>query len=674
MKISRNWLSDYIDLRSLPDDELSRTLTSIGHAVEAVEAHGDDSVFEIEFTTNRIDAMSHLGLARELSAALDRELRSREMQPLQPLPQGSAVTVRIDDSSVCSRYSAVVIRGVTVRESDQQIAERLEATGHRSINNVVDATNYVMLSIGHPLHAFDLQHIENNAIRIRRGSAGESIVTLDGQTRKIDDSTAVIADGSGRAIALGGVMGGENSEVTATTRDIVLECAVFDPSVIRRTARRLGLKSDASYRFERGVDPADTLIALRECADLIVRQAGGTIEEVIDVIAIAEPRSTVLLRRDRLREATGGAISSDSATAILRRLGMRVSEERDGLEIEIPSWRRDLGEPMDLVEELLRLYGYDRIEPALPQIPTGDVRHDAVAAMEERLRSLLVAAGLTEVVTYGFVHPSWNEWAAPGETAAPLVNALNENISSMRLSMVPGLLQVAQHNRAYGTRDGAIFESGRTYHRDGNGIEERRRVGFLLFGNRPAGWGDARSSYTYFDAKGIIERIAQSMNIDVSATAHSGAWLHQGATLSSSGRMIARIGLVERTLLQRFELKGDVVAGEIDVRALVELQQQRTMRPISKFPGVPMVLAMYHAPHLTYGEIVAAIRSFDLPDLQDVGLWDRFHQTGSPDVKTAIGLWYQADDRSLTQEEVAAVHRELSERIVKTLDVRLITT
>src|SRR5437016_5689456 len=295
MKLSRNWLSDYVDLTDISDEELGRRFTEIGHAIEAVEQHGDDTVFDLEITTNRVDAMSHRGMARELAAALGRTMLSGAPAPPPAGTGASSVKIAIEAPEMCSRFSAQVIRNVAVKDSPYQIQRRLEAVGLRSINNIVDITNYVMLSIGHPMHAYDLDKIADQTIIIRRGNAGEKLETLDGETRVIDRDTVVIADGR-HVIGLGGVMGGEESEISATTRNVLLECAWFNPSIIRRTARRLGLKTDASYRFERRVDPNNTLDVIAMAASMI----GGDVEAPIDVVAARDEPKTLRLRTAKL--------------------------------------------------------------------------------------------------------------------------------------------------------------------------------------------------------------------------------------------------------------------------------------------------------------------------------------------------------------------------------------
>src|SRR5438093_750395 len=374
MKLSRRWLSDYIDLSNVADDELVRRLTDIGHALEALEKQGDDSVFDLEITTNRVDAMSHLGMARELSAALDRDVIPSVSEGPGRAGRGS-VTIRIEAPHMCRRYTALAVRGVTIKPSPPAVQRRLEAVGLRPINNVVDATNYAMLSLGHPLHAFDLDKLAEATIIVRAGNRGEKIKSLDGETRAIDPQTVVIADAR-RPVALGGIIGGFDTEITNGTRNVLLECAWFEPAVIRRTARRLGLKTDASYRFERGVDPNDTVAASLFAAKLIVESGGGNAEAPIDIVAVETKPETARLRTTKLREASGGVIGIDFAIELFRRMQFGVLRTADEIEVTVPTYRRDIHEEMDLVEEVLRFYGLNNVPAALQRLTTGDVRRE----------------------------------------------------------------------------------------------------------------------------------------------------------------------------------------------------------------------------------------------------------------------------------------------------------
>ena len=669
MKFSRDWLNDYVDLSGLSDEKLGEVLTNIGHAIEAVEKHADDTIFDLEVTTNRVDAMSHRGMARELTAALGRTLTRRFAPPSpggrgpssDPSPAGRGQgegRIRIDAPQMCHRYTALAIRGVKITTSPIHVARRLEAVGLRPINNVVDATNYVMLALGHPLHAFDLDKLADATIVVRAGKSGETIKTLDGETRKIDPQTVVIADAK-RAVALGGIIGGFESEITSETRNVLLECAWFDPSTVRRTARRLGINTDASYRFERRVDPNDTVEAAVAAAELI----GGSAEAPIDVVALEDKPETLPLRSTRLQEASGGIISDGYAFELFRRLGFGAEKSHDGLAITVPTYRGDIHEEMDLIEEVLRFFGLNKIPASLPKMTMGDVRRENVDIAEDRLRDVFVGCGLTEATTYSFIRREWNALFSDEEPVM-IANALSENVASMRLSLLPGLLETVAFNRSYGTRDGALFEVGRAYYRRNGGVEEHRRAAFVMFGA-----GD------FFDAKGVLEQLAQRFHVELKFAVSDQPWLKKGnrAIAWNGDRAIASIGALSSEALHTFDIKGEVHVAEMNIPALLESQKEWKMAPVARFPGVPMILAVTHGHDLQYQRLLDTIRGFEVPYLHDVGLRDRFIPEGGDVVKTTLGMWYQAFDRSLTQEEVAALQQQLATRLTSALPVKLVS-
>ena len=669
MKFSRDWLNDYVDLSGLSDEKLGEVLTNIGHAIEAVEKHADDTIFDLEVTTNRVDSMSHRGMARELAAALGRTLTRRFAPPSpggrgpssDPSPAGRGQgegRIRIDAPQMCHRYTALVSRGVKITTSPIHVARRLEAVGLRPINNVVDATNYVMLALGHPLHAFDLDKLADAAIVVRAGKSGETIKTLDGETRKIDPQTVVIADAK-RAVALGGIIGGFESEITSETRNVLLECAWFDPSTVRRTARRLGINTDASYRFERRVDPNDTVEAAVAAAELI----GGSAEAPIDVVALEDKPETLPLRSTRLQEASGGIISDGYALELFRRLGFGAEKSHDGLAITVPTYRGDIHEEMDLIEEVLRFFGLNKIPASLPKMTMGDVRRENVDIAEDRLRDVFVGCGLTEATTYSFIRREWNALFSDEEPVM-IANALSENVASMRLSLLPGLLETVAFNRSYGTRDGALFEVGRAYYRRNGGVEEHRRAAFVMFGA-----GD------FFDAKGVLEQLAQRFHVELKFAVSDQPWLKKGnrAIAWNGDRAIASIGALSSEALHTFDIKGEVHVAEMNIPALLESQKEWKMAPVARFPGVPMILAVTHGHDLQYQRLLDTIRGFEVPYLHDVGLRDRFVPEGGDVVKTTLGMWYQAFDRSLTQEEVAALQQQLATRLTSALPVKLVS-
>jgi phenylalanyl-tRNA synthetase beta chain len=672
MKLSRDWLGDYIDLTDLSDDDLATRFTEIGHAVESVEKHADDTVFDLEITTNRVDAMSHLGMARELAAALGREVRIEASAPVSSSATGS-VAIRIDAPEACRRFTATVIRGVTIKPSPEIVRRRLEAVGLRSLNNVVDVTNYVMLALGHPLHAYDLAKLADATLIVRRGNANESMRSLDGEMRKIDTDTVVIADGK-RAVGLGGIIGGAESEIGDTTRDLVLECAWFDPSFIRRTARRLGVKTDASYRFERRVDANDTIHAIDLAASLIVQYAGGTREELLDVLATPTKSEQLRLRTQRLHAASGGAIGIGYALELFRRLGFEATTAADGIDVIVPTYRGDIHEEMDLIEEVLRFFGLNKVPAELPRVTTGDARREPEDVAEDEIRTILAGCGLAEAINYSFIHPEHNALFSD-EQALAITNALTENLGAMRLSLLPGLLETVVFNRSYGTRDGALFEVGRTYHRADGGVRERRRVAIVMFGSIGAHWGDAKRPVDFFDIKGMVEQIAAKMHVPLTFDVSDREWLKKGkrAVARAGEREVATLGFLSADVLGRFGIKGEVAAAELDIEALLASQTEWKMTPVARFPGIPMVLGLMHARELEYQKLIDTIHAMDIPHLHEVGLRDRFVPDGEENlVKTTLGMWYQAFDRSLTQDEVAQWQQQLASRLAESLPVKLL--
>jgi phenylalanyl-tRNA synthetase beta chain len=673
MKFSRQWLNDYVDLSDLSDDQLGVRLTEIGHAVEATEQHGDDTVFDLEITTNRVDAMSHIGMARELAAALGRATKETSAAAFGAT-SSTPPTIRIEAPEMCARYTALVIRNIAVKPSSPLVARRLEEVGLRPINNIVDVTNYLMLALGHPLHAFDLDRVGGQAIIVRRGKAGETMKSLDGEMRKIDSDTVVIADAQ-RAVGLGGIIGGFESEITPATKNVLLECAWFDPSTIRRTARRLGLKTDASYRFERRVDPNDTLAVISEAARMIIESGGGIAEAPIDVIASEVRPKTIRLRTEKLHESSAGAVGIGYALDLFRRLGFAAEQAHDGLLVTVPTYRGDIFEEMDLIEEVLRFFGLNNVPAMLPRVTTGDVRREAADVAEDAIRDVLVGCGLSEVINYSFIRPEWNALISDEQPIA-IANALSEAIAAMRLSLLPGMLDAVVFNRSYGTRDGALFEVGRTYHRDREKLREHHRVAVVLYGSIGTFWGDAKRPVDFFDIKGIVEQIAAKMYVDVTFAASDQNWLRSGkrAIAWHGDRQIASVGFIAAEVLQAFGIKGDVAVADIDVEAMIASSNTEwTMAPVARFPGVPMILALTHGRDLEYQRIVDAIRSFEVPYLHDVGLRDRFVPAESDDIiKTTLGMWYQAFDRSLTQDEIASHHHQLATRLAAMLPVNLL--
>src|SRR2546421_9023279 len=523
MLISYNWLRELTGTKLEPHD-VGQRLTNVGLAVDVVEARGDDFVLDVEVASNRPDCLSHVGVARELAANQKSQVSSPESQV--PKTQGKAAdssAVEIRDPDLCPRYAARVVRGVKIAPSPDWLAKRLEGIGQRPINNVADITNYVLHELGQPLHAFDLAKLAENRIVVRRAAKGESIKTLDGIDRKLDEQMLVIADAK-RAVAVAGVMGGEDSEISNATSDVLIESAWFNPASVRRTAKLLGLHTEASHRFERGVDPEGVLAAQERCVALICEIAGGlATEDVLDVYPNPFPAQTVELRPERVAAITGLQVQRDEMLRILTALGFELSEENPArLTFIIPSWRHDVAIEEDLVEEVARHTGYDQIKTELPPACLAG-EYQSSERRRRALRKAMSAHGFNEAISLSFTEPTEDfelipDFAERGQSLTPVVltNPIIEEASRMRQTLLLGLLNSIRHNLNHGNRDVCLFETGRVFGVDRPGELPLEREGFALAatgGAITANRAQADRELDFFDLKGALESAVEAMNL-----------------------------------------------------------------------------------------------------------------------------------------------------------------
>ena len=463
-------------------------LTNAGLAVDAVEARDGDYVLDVEVPSNRGDCLSHLGIARELAVIKQARVQSPESKVQNSKSKTSDfAAVEISDTDLCPRYAARVIRGVKIAPSPDWLVKRLEVLGQRSINNVADITNYVLHEFGQPLHAFDLAKLGQQRIVVRRAAPGEAIKTLDGMERKLDSDMLVIADAT-RPVAVAGVMGGEESEISTATQDVLIESAWFNQASVRRTAKLLGLHTEASHRFERGVDPEGVLSAQERCVALICEIAGGeATEDVLDVYPNPFPAQTVELRPERVAAITGLQVQRDEMLRILTALGFELSEENPArLTFIIPSWRHDVAIEEDLVEEVARHTGYDQIKTELPPASLAGEYHSS-ERRRRLLRKAVLAHGFNEAISLSFTEPAEDfelipDFAGRGQLLTPVVltNPIIEEASRMRQTLLPGLLNSIRHNLNHGNRDVCLFETGRVFGVDQPGELPLEREGFAL--------------------------------------------------------------------------------------------------------------------------------------------------------------------------------------------------
>jgi phenylalanyl-tRNA synthetase beta chain len=642
----------------------------------------DDVVLEIEITPNRPDCLSVVGIARELAA-----LTGAPFQPPAIALEESAedvhalAHVRIDDADLCHRFTARVISDVKVGPSPARMAARLRAVGLRPISNVVDVTNYVMWELGHPLHAFDAATVHDTTIVVRRARPSERLTTLDGQDRALDPSMLLITDPK-RALGIAGVMGGAHSEVTGATRRVLLEAAYFLPSSIRRTSRMLGLKTDAAYRFERGADIDALVDGGARAAQLIRQLAGGRIARgVVDVYPTRHTPPRVRLRMSRVERILGIAPPVETAASILTRLGLPTRRRGEELDVEVPSFRRDLTMEDDLVEEVIRVWGYDRIPSTLPGGAISLVRLPATRQQDRVVRAALVGAGLAEAVTYSFSDPARAALLrAPGDAApVALLNPMSEEASVLRQHPLEGLLGAVATNVRRRQPNVRLFEIAPVYVQDG-APREPRWLAIAVTGARGDGaWYRAEDPVDVYDAKGLAEHVLGALGVRVRGEA--GGRLEgfevdtHGALLTDDGLVVGEFGEVGEAVRAAFGIETPVFAAAIDLDA-VATRPPATVRyePLPRFPAVQrdMAFVIGADQSLAAADLEAALRTEAGPLLRGLTLFDVFR---FPDGRRSLAwrLTFQAADRTLTDEEVNAIHARVAAAITERFRVVLRT-
>jgi phenylalanyl-tRNA synthetase beta chain len=633
----------------------------------------EDTVLEVNVTPNRPDALSHLGIAREVAA-----LTGQAVRPPPALlaeagePAAEAVRVRIEAPAKCARYAARVIEGIRVAPSPAWLARRLESCGIRSISNVVDATNFVLLELGHPLHAFDLDRVAGREIVVRTARSGETLTTLDAKERSLDPDDLVIADRD-RGSALAGVMGGGGSEISALTTRVLLESAWFAPVGIRRTSKRHGLKTEASYRFERGADPGMVIPALDRCAALIAELAGGVVRRgVVDENPRPFEPDVVRLRWARPSEILGTEVPREETRRVLVALGF---EERagdaDASSWAVPSWRQDVALEEDLVEEVVRARGYDAIPETLPGLALETPALTTEAEVAARIRTALEAVGFSEAVNFSFVAPGDLEAFDPASRPVPLRNPLSAELAVMRTSLVPSLLRNVGANLRQRVEDVRLYELARVYAAapgpgDEPALEGARAAGVLVGRRSPHGWGAPGGAVDFFDAKGAVWAVLEALGIRASLEPSSASWAHPraAAEVVAGARRLGTVAEVHPRLAAAFELPRGVLAFELDQEAL-DAAAHLTPRygGIPRFPAVLRDLAIVVEERVGAELVLGVIRSEPL--VERATLFDVYRGAPIPEGKKsfALALRYRAPERTLTDAEADAAHARIVERL-----------
>jgi phenylalanyl-tRNA synthetase beta chain len=681
MKILLSWLREFVDVPGTAE-QIAATMSVRGFAVEGIEALPEfteavsadgavartpaasaDAVIDFEVTANRPDCLSVAGMAREIATAYGLQVRrpvaggsSLALTSLKSIEQGD-VDIAIESKELCPRYAGAVA-DVKVGPSPEWMQARLRAAGVRPISNIVDITNYVLIELGQPMHAFDITKLGGGKIRVRTAHEGETLRTLDGQMRTLTPEMLVIADAE-RPVAIAGVMGGADSEVTAETQTIVLESAYFTPQQVRRTSKSLGLKTEASTRFERGTDPRLPVTAMeRACALLELVRAGTARGTLVDRYPIRLEPAILRLRRDRVSGLLGTTVPDTDIRRILESLGfaLREAEDAGGWDVTVPTRRVDVLREVDLIEEIARHNGFDRIPATFPPVTAPPPPMDPRITQARALRTIMTGAGFSEAVTFGFIsEAAAAPFAADGDVV-PIANPLSENFAVLRPSALPGLVAAVAHNRRREQRDVRLFEIGARFSRARG---ERRSLAFAWTGAVGADhWSGGTRAIDYFDIQGVVQRVCEALRLDVRMEGVAEPWLvpGRGAAIVSDGIRIGALGLLTSSIVEQHELSaGDAVyVAEIDLDSVPPADDDLQVEALPRHPSMTRDISILVADTLSAGTVRHTVQEHAPDTLIRVSEFDRYQGRGIPEghVSLSLRLTFRAPDRTLTDGEV----------------------
>ncbi len=670
MRISLEWLRDYVDI-DLKAEQIAEVLSNLGLPCEGIEAADGDTVLDVEVTSNRGDCLSHIGVARELAAAMGRPLRLPEVH-LEEMdrPASEFTQVEIREPDLCGRYTARIIEGVRIGSSPDWMRKRLEAVGMRSVNNVVDATNYAMMETGQPPHAFDYATLEERRIIVRKAVPGEQITSIDGTRCTLAGEMLVIAD-AWRPVAVAGVMGGLQTEVGDATTTILLEDAYFDPVSIRTTSRRLALPSEASFRFERIVDIEKIDWASQRTAQLIVQLAGGRVAKgLVDAYPRRPQPRQVAMRLSRLGKLLGIDVPHDMVLRILSALHFEPRLQDDSVVCTVPTWRSDIQREVDLIEEVARVHGYDKV-PTRKRIQIEATPVDARQKLAQAVGTSLNACGFYETVTVSFVDRAVAELFTAGGTAEHLGvrDVIRRTANLLRQSLLGSLLEVLRTNVNAKNLPCRIYEIADTFVPTGardSLPQERTKLGLVTD-------GDLRQ------LRGAVEGLVRSINrtAEVELVPVELAWAQVGARIMVNGRAIGEAGVFSDAVRAKFDFKDVTPSGaELDFEELAQLRSGPVrIRPIPRFPAIERDLSILVPEQTPWADIAGAVRSRAPAELEDIQFVDIYRGKGvAPGAKSVtLSLRFRDEDGTLTHETVDSYQAAILESLRTAVDAELRT-
>ena len=688
MKIVYDWLKDFVEVKATPD-ELASRLALTGTNIGGIEKGAHGAVIDAEVSSNRPDCLGHYGIAREVGAVFQVPLKPVSPKPLESTAAkaSDAVRVEIQTPDLCGRFTARVIRGVKIQPSPEWLKDRLEASGVASINNVVDVSNYVMLELGHALHAFDYDKVRDHRIVVRRAKPAEKIRTLDGIERTLDPGICMICDGDGsRAVGIGGIMGGAETEISWSTKNVLVECAWFEPVVVRRATRFLKLHTEASTRFGRGADREMAELASRRCAELILQLGGGELlSGVVDVYPGKRAPKKILLTRAELLRIMGADVPDKQIESSLSALGfapVRVDQNRGAegsllaaWECTQPSWRAEVEREIDLIEEVARIYGLDKFPARLPAARQGAARLPHFAA-EARLRERLIGLGYREILTIPHVAENRDAFFRPPDVQpARLANPLSEEANVLKSTGIVTMAAALEWNLNRGQRNARLFEIGRNYRLRGTEFVETLILTIGATGQaREKGLYDTPREYSFADLKGDIDALG---GLAGGFTWNEGGpgCLHPArrGRISVQGGPFGEAGELTRRVAEELKLRQEIFLAELQLQPLYEAihaaQESRKYEAVPRFPGVERDFSLLLSDRTHFSDVVAAVRSLNIREIATIEAIDLFRGKNVPAGKYSLLVRVTLQSREGTLTEVQLT--DFSARIIGALETQL---
>ena len=678
MRISIAWIKEYLET-DVPASEIINALNRIGLMVENREERDDDIILDVETYANRPDTLGHLGMAREVAAALGLRLKARDWPLLEtPVNTAEVVDVQVQDGTLCPRYCGLVVKGVKVGPSPVWLRQKIEAMGLNSINNVVDVTNYVIFATSQPIHAFDLEKIAGCRIIIRRARKGERLLCLDGTDLELLPEMLVIAD-EAKPEALAGIIGGQESAVTEETKDVFIESACFDPVSIRQTRKAAGLQTDASYRFERGADISFPPQAALMAASLLAQFGGKATREMVDIYPAPRKKKEVVLRHRRANDLLGVEVSESFISQTLQDLEFGLDIQQAGVwRVKVPTFRVDIDREADLIEEIARFCGYENIPAVLAPLKVVEPITDKKREKLTKLRPLLLHHGFNEVINFSFSDPDKEKLLGTGLEPVEIRNPISLRASLLRTSLLGGLLETLVWNTNRGLEAVHIFEIGNIYYREDQECVESLTLGLLCKGplSEPH-WKAQGEEADFFHLKGACEALLKQLRYEPFSFAVEDHPLFEpgrSLALAYKEEKIGFLGVVRRTLLEAFTVKEDVYAAELDLERLFNKQPRAfAFTPVARFPAITRDISLLVPRHVSYQDLEKTIEKVSLSILEEFELVDLYSGESIPPDKVSLSFRFifRHGQRTLLAEEVDKAEQQILNQLWRTHQVQL---